>query len=115
MRFTIFGREPSAIIGVIGAVLAFLVTYNIDGLSELQAAAIMGVLVTLVAVVNALFVRPIAPAVFSGLVAAGAGLAAAYGFTFTPEQIATFDAIVLAVLSLASTRPQVSPSTPDPR
>ena len=109
MGFKPFGREPSVIITFIGAVLAYAVTYNIDGLSELQAAAIMGALGAIVALVNAIMVRPVTPAIVNGAATALTGLVIAYGFDMTPEQIAGIQAIALALLGFLGTRPQVDP------
>lgn len=108
----IFGREPTVYITFIGAVLAYLVTYNIDGLSTVQAAAVMSALSAIVALVNAIVVRPVTPAVVNGAVVALTGLVVAYGFNVTPEQVAALQAIGLAALGLFAVRPQVVPARP---
>lgn len=110
----LFGREPTVWITLVGSVLSFLVTFNLDGLTDVQAAAIMAVLGALVAAVNAVFVRPIAPAVFNAAVTAVAGLLVAYGFAVGPDQVAALQAIVLAGIGLVGVRPQVSPVGPNP-
>lgn len=106
----IFGREPTQYVTLIGAALAYLVTLQFDGLSDVQAAAIMGVLTAIVGLLNASLVRPIAPAIGNGLIAAGAGLLVAYGFEVTPEQVNGIQAIAVAALGLLAVRNQVTPA-----
>lgn len=105
----IFGREPTLYVTLIGAVLSYLVMLGINGLSDLQAAAIMGVLTTIVGVLNGVLVRPFNPALFNGLIAALAGVVVAYGFNMTPDQVAGMQAIVVAAGALWATRYQVTP------
>ncbi len=107
----IFGREPSFWVTIIGAVLAFLVTYNLDGLSNVQAAGIMGVLVALVGALNAWMTLPRGPGIFNGLLAAVVGLLVTYGFDISHEQVAALDAMLLAIGGLWAIRPQVTPVT----
>lgn len=109
----IFGREPSVYITFIGAVLAYLVTYNIDGLSEIQAMAVMSALGAIVALVNAIVVRPVTPAVVNGAVTALIGVGVVYGWDVTAEQIAGIQAISIAALGFFAVRPQVSPKGPN--
>lgn len=113
MKF--FGREPSFWVTIIGAILAFLVTYNLPGLTELQAAAVMGALNALVGAINAWLVKPRGPAIFNGLLAAVVGVLAAYGWDVGPDRIIALQAILLAVGGLWATRPQVTPAAdPEP-
>lgn len=107
---TIMGREPALWIAAITAGLGVLVTLGLDGLSAEQAAAIVAVLNAAAAIWLALLVRPIAPAVFSGAVSAGAALLLAYGLPVPPETVGAVNLVVLTVLSLL-TRGQVSPAT----
>jgi hypothetical protein len=106
----IFGREPSFWVTIIGAILAFVVTYNIDGLSEVQAAAIMGVLTALVGAINSWATLPRGPGLFNGLLAAAVGLMVAYGFDLGPDRVAALQAVLLAVGGLWATRPAVTPA-----
>jgi uncharacterized membrane protein len=106
----IFGREPSFWVTIIGAVLAFLVTYNLNGLTDVQAAAIMGVLVAAVGALNGWITRPRKPGVFNGLLAAVVGLLAAYGLKMGADQVAALDAMLLAIGGLWAIRPQVTPA-----
>ena len=105
----IFGRDPSIWIPLIGSALAFLVTLNIDGLTDLQAAAIMGVLTAAVGALNGFFVRPFNPAFANGLVAAVVGVLAAYGLNLNPESVTAFQAMLVAAGGLWAVRMQVTP------
>lgn len=107
---SVLGREPALWIAAIAAVLGIGVTFGLDGLSAGQAAAIVVALNAAAAVWAALLVRPIAPAVFTGAVSAGAALLAAYGLHVSQETVGAVNVAVLAVLGLL-TRGQVSPAT----
>lgn len=107
----IFGREPTVYITIVGAVLSYLVMLGFSGLSDLQAAAIMGVLTALVATINGLLVKPFNPAFMNGLIAAVAGLLVAYSVQVSPEQINAVQAIALAVGGLWAVRDQVTPKS----
>lgn len=105
----IFGREPTLVLQAASALLAFLVTFGWDGLSDKQAGAIVAVLAAVFGVVNALQVRPVAPAVFTTLITTGAALLATYGLDFPQERIGQFQLAVVAVVALL-TRQQVTPA-----
>ncbi len=104
----VFGREPTLVLQVISAVLSFLVASGF-GLSDTQAALIVAAISAVFGVVNAVMVRPIAPAAFTGLVAALAALAVGFGLNVSPEMVATVNGLVLAVL-MFMTRAQVTPA-----
>lgn len=106
----IFGREPTLWINTIAALLGIVVTFGWDGLSATQAAAIVAVLQGLLSAVNAVLVRPVAPAAFTGLVTAVAVLGAAYGLNASQEQVGAVQFAVLALLVLM-TRNQVTPAS----
>lgn len=106
--FKIFGREPTLILQSISALLAVVVTFGLPGLSATQAALIVAALSAAVGVVNAVLVRPIAPAAFTGLVAALAALVAGYGLDVAQQTVGAVQVAVVAVLALI-TRNQVSP------
>jgi hypothetical protein len=106
MKF--FGREPTLVIQTISAGMAILVAFGMPGLSAGQAALIVAVLNGALGAANALMVRPLAPAAFTGLVAACAALLGAYGFGVPQEAVGAISAGVIAVLVLL-TRGQVSP------
>ena len=105
----IFGREPALWIGAVSGLLSLGTALGFDGLSATQVAAIIAVINAVGAVISALAVRPIGPAVFTNLVAAGAALTSAYGFELSPEIVGGVNVAVLAVLSLL-VRGQVSPT-----
>lgn len=104
----VFGREPTLILQVISAVLGLLVTFQLPNLSAEQAGAIVAVLAAAISVVNALLVRPVAPAAFTGFVAATVALVSAYGFNVSQETVGGLNAVVVTVLALIF-RAQVTP------
>ncbi|WP_371409722.1 hypothetical protein OG423_14045 [Micromonospora zamorensis] len=109
----LFGREPTLVIQAISALLGVVVTFGIDGLSAIQAAAIVAALTAVTTAINAALVRPVAPAAFTGLVTAVAVLVAAYGLEVSQETVGAVQVAVVGVLALL-TRNQVTP-TSDPR
>jgi hypothetical protein len=112
---SIFGREPTAWLQAISAVLAVFVTFGLDGLSATQAALIVAAVSAGIGVVNALAVRPIAPAAFTAFVAAGAALLTGYGLGLSQELVGAVQVAVVAALALL-VRPQVTPvADPVPR
>ncbi|GAA4718380.1 hypothetical protein [Phytohabitans rumicis] len=113
MKFKIFGREPTLVIGVIAAVLSILVCFNLDFLSAKQAALIVVALNALLGALNALAVRPIPPAAVTYFVGAVAALLAAYGLDVTQEQVGAVNGAFIAILMFL-TRGQVTPVA-DPR
>lgn len=101
----IFGREPALVIGVIGAVLTTLAALNITGVDAGAAAAITAFVS---ACIIAATTRPAAPALFTGVVAAGAALLTEYGLNVSDGVVAAVSSTVLAVFALVA-RGQVSP------
>jgi membrane associated rhomboid family serine protease len=97
----------------LSAGLALLVSFQFDQLSAEQAATIVAVLSAVIGVVNAIAVRPVAPAAFTGLAGAVFALLAAYGFNVGQETVGAVQAFVVTVLALV-TRLQVTPVA-DPR
>lgn len=119
MTVKIFGREPGLWLSGLAVLLTLLVTFNVPGLSAVQAGAIVAVVTAVLAAVHAWKVRPIAPAVFTGLVTTGAALVSTYGLHLQSAQIGAVQAVVVAVLALI-VRGHVAPvdddapSTPTP-
>ncbi len=110
----IAGREPTLVIGVIASALSLLVGFGFDWLTATQAALVVAALNAVLGVVNAVSVRPIAPAAFTYLVGAIAALAAAYGLNVGQEVVGAINGLVLSVLMFL-TRGQVTPtSSPQP-
>lgn len=109
----IFGREPTLVLQAISALLAILVSVGIPGLSAEQAALIIAALSAVIGGVNAVLVRPIAPAAFTGLVAAAFSLFAGYGLDVSQGTVGAIQVAVVTVLALL-TRGQVTPKA-DPQ
>jgi hypothetical protein len=103
----IFGREPALIVGAIGSILTVFAALNLPGLSAGTAAAITAFLS---AVLIAVTTRPIAPALYTGVIAAGVALLAEYGFHVSDGVVAALPAAVLAVFAIFGVRPQVTPT-----
>lgn len=106
----IFGREPALVIGAIGALLTFLAGLNLPGL---DAGAASGITALITAVVMAATTRPVAPALFTGILAAAVAVAAEYGLNVPDSTVAAASAVVVAVFALIA-RGQVTPAA-DPR
>lgn len=104
----ILDREPTLIIQFVSALLAIMVSVGTPGLSAHQSTLIVAALTAILGAVNAVIVRPIAPAAFTGLVAAAAALLTGYGFDLSAELVGSISAAVVVGLALL-TRGQVSP------
>jgi membrane-bound ClpP family serine protease len=104
-----FRLEPTLVLQTISAALAFLVTFGFDFLSADQAGLIVALIAAAFGVVNALKVRPVAPAVFQTLITTGAALLTTYGLDFSQERIGAFQLLVVAVVAML-TRNQVTPA-----
>ncbi len=100
--------EPAIVLQTISAGLALMVTFGIPGLSAEQAALIVAVVAAILGVITALKVRPIAPAIFTTLITAGAALLTGYGLDLSQEMIGAVQVFVVAVMTML-TRGQVSP------
>lgn len=107
----LFGREPALWLSAIGAALTLAAAFNVPYLDAGQSAAIVAFLT---AAVTAFVTRPVAPAVFTGVVAAASALVAEYGLHFSDAQVGAVTATVLALVTLLGVRPQVTP-TSDPK
>lgn len=108
MKSWLLGREPALVIGFASAGLGVLATLGFHSLTPAIVGLIVAALNAVLGAVQAVFTRPIAPAVFTTLVGALAALAAGWGYHASPELIGGVDALVVAFLSLL-TRSQVSP------
>lgn len=110
-QIKIFGREPALWLALIGSAVTWGVSLGLDWLNPGQATAI----VTFVTgVVIALTTRPIAPALFVAVVAAGAALFGQYGLNWSDAAVTGLGGIILAAFALFGVRPQVTPAA-DPR
>ena len=102
----IFGREPAVVIAAIGATLTFLAAVGVPGLSAGAAAAVTSLVS---AGIIAATTRPVAPALFTGVVTAGVAVLVEYGMHVSDEVVGAASALVLALFALL-TRAQVSPA-----
>jgi hypothetical protein len=107
----IFGREPALIISAFGAVATLLVSLNLDWLSAGAGAAVT---TAATAAVIAWTTRPVAPALFTAVVSAGAALFAEYGLHVADATVAAISGVVLVGFALFGIRPQATPAA-DPR
>ncbi len=101
-------REPALYIGLIGSVLTFLVSLN---LSWIDAGAAAAILALITGGVTAVFTRPVAPALYSGLVAAVAAVLAEYAVNVPDSVVSSLSGLVLAPFALFGVRTQVTPSS----
>jgi hypothetical protein len=104
MKF--FGREPAAVIGLIGAAVTFLVSIGLPFLNAGQGAAVVAFVTALLV---AYYTRPVTPAVATGFIGAGAALFYEYGLHLNDAQVGGFTSLVLAAMAVWTIRPQVSP------
>jgi hypothetical protein len=104
----IFGREPALVISAIGAALMVLFAFHAPFVNAGTSDAVVAVLT---AVLVAVTTRPVAPALFKGVLTAGVALLADYGLHFSDAQVGTLSAAVLAITALF-VRSQVVPTTP---
>jgi hypothetical protein len=102
----IFGREPALIIGTVGSLITLLVAIKIPGLSSGQGAALTA---ALTAGIIAATTRPVAPALFTAVVAPVAALFAEYGMNVADSVVVGITSVILALFALSGIRPQVSP------
>jgi uncharacterized membrane protein YphA (DoxX/SURF4 family) len=107
-------NEPAGIIGLLTAVLAFVVSLNLHGLSSVQAGYIVGAVTAVGGLVVAWRTRPVAPGVITAAISALAALATAYGFHPRAAVVGAVAALAVALSSFL-TRGQVSPVGVTPR
>lgn len=103
-----FGREPALVIQTIAALLALFVGFGVPGLNDGLVAAITALLTAAAAAWTAYHVRPIAPAVFTGVITTGATLLAAFGVDLSQSQVSLVTAAAATVMGLLM-RAQVTP------
>jgi uncharacterized membrane protein len=105
----IFGREPAFYVGVIEALVAVLVTFNLPGLSTEQAGLVVALVVAIGGALTAWATRDTLLAALVGVVKAGLILGVGYGLTVTDEQIGLIAALV-SVIGSGYLRTQTSPA-----
>ena len=102
----IFGREPSVIIGAIGALVTLLVSLSIPGLNAGQGAALTSVATALIIAATT---RPVAPALFTAVVAPVAALFAEYQLNVSDDVVVGLTSVILAGFALFRIQPHVTP------
>lgn len=105
MTRKILGREPAAIIAVVGALLTVVAALNVPFMSAGQAAAATAVVA---AAVMAYATRPLAPSLLTGAFTALVALFAEYGLELSDDLVAAVSGAILALFAFI-TREQVSP------
>jgi hypothetical protein len=105
---TLFGREPALWISSLAAVLAVVAGFGLPGINDGIIAALTAFLTAGAGAWTALRVRPIAPAVFTGVISTGAVLLAAFGLDLSQHQVGLVAAAAAMLVSLVA-RGQVSP------
>lgn len=108
----IFGREPTLVLQMLQGVLTLLVTFGLPFLTSAQAGTIVAGSAAAITAVNAWAVKPVAPAVFSGVITASAALLTSYGLHFTQEQVGAAQLAVTGIVAFlvrAAVTPEADP------
>lgn len=105
----IFGREPALVLSVISAGLSLLVTLP-TGLTVTMAGVIVTFISAAFAAITAWTTRPIAPAIYTGLITAGADVLAAFHYEVSTATLGAVNTAAVALLMFI-TRGQVTPHT----
>jgi hypothetical protein len=103
------GREPAVFVAVVEAVLALLVTFQLDGLSSDQATLILAVVVAIGGAVTAYATRDTFLAALVGVGKAAIVLGVGYGLPLTDEQVGLTVAVLSTLVGVFGVRPQTSP------
>ena len=109
MQMRILGREPALWLAAIQAALALLVGFGFDWLSAEQAALWMVAVNAALGTVTAFLTRPVAPTIFTHVLAAVVGLVAAYGLDLNQELVAGLNGLIITIVMLIS-RAEISPA-----
>lgn len=104
----LFGRDPTLWLLALSAMITGVGTLNIDAFSPLTASLYVAAVNAVFWAVNAVTVRPIAPATFTYAAGAVIAILAHYGFSLDESQIGAVNAVLLTVLALI-TRATVNP------
>lgn len=105
----ILGREPALWLAGIQAFIAFLVGFQFSWLSAGQAAVWMAVVNAIFGTITAIMTRPVAPTLFTHLLAVLATLLAAYGLHLSQELVAGLNGLIVAIVMLV-VRGEISPA-----
>jgi hypothetical protein len=103
-----FLREPTVYLQGAQIVLTLLVAFKIFGVTEELSALILALGGAVLGAINALKVRPLAPAAFTMLVTTAAPLLAYFGLSLSTEQTGALQFAIVTFLALV-VRTQVSP------
>jgi hypothetical protein len=106
----IFNGEPALLLQAVSAAFSLLLAFNV-GLNAEAAGLWIAVITAVFAAITAWITRPVAPAVFTGIVGAVAALMAGYGYEVRPELIAGINALLLVILAPVI-RVQITPAPP---
>lgn len=109
----IFGREPALWIAVVQAGLMLLFTLGVPGIDAGLAGAVSLTLTAGATAVTAWAVKPVSPAIFTGLIIAAVQLGTRWGLDLSEVQVSSITAFVALVVTLVA-RQQVTPVA-DPR
>lgn len=104
----LFGREPALWISTLAALLAVAAGFGLPGVDDGLIATITAFLTVAAATWTAVQVRPIAPAVFTGVITTGATLLAAFGLDLSQQQVSLVTAAAAVLVTLVA-RSQVTP------
>lgn len=96
----ILGREPVVILNAVQAVLLVGVAAGLPFLTDAAVPLIVAALGAVLGAVQAVMVRPIAPAAFTGVVTAVAPLLAYYGVGVPEELVVAINGAIVAVMTL---------------
>lgn len=106
-----FGRDPALVINTLAASGALIIAIVGTRIAWLNPAVVDGVVVFLNASAAwriAVKVRPVAPAVFSGVITATVGLLAAFHYNIRPDVVASLT-LAVGTAVVMWTRTQVTP------
>jgi hypothetical protein len=117
----IFGREPSAWVGLVEALIALLIMFpavNAAGLTQEWATIVLAVVSAAAGVFTAWATRDTMLGAILGLVKAGVGLVAFYGFALTTDQqgaLLAAVAVLVGFFQRTQTTPVDRPLDPSPQ
>lgn len=104
----LFRREPAAYVALAQAVVA-AVSMFVVGLTPERGALVIAVVNTVLGLVLALRVRPIAPAAFTAVIQAAMALAVGFGLNLTADQQGVWLTLSSLIITFVLVRPQVTP------
>lgn len=104
----ILGREPVVILNAVQAVLLVGVAAGLPHITDAAVPLIVAALGAGLGAVQAVYVRPVAPAAFTAVVTTLAPLLAYYGVGVPPELVVALNGAIVAVMTLV-VRHEVSP------